>query len=105
MSVVVKRRPEFKVVMPSEKEVAQREYKRIVQNYLRLSGYGVLESLKFYREQDGDRFTISKVRQIIGNYYPKSSWVDKSDERECVLTFLQYAGIAYVVEDENICFV
>lgn len=82
-----------------------RIYKQIVKNYLKLSGKELVLNLSDYCERNNGRLTYEEMEEILGKHYPKAKWVDKSDIKRCVITFMEHTEyILYKYDDKYVYF-
>lgn len=77
------------------------EYTKIVENYINFSGWGIISCLASLCEKNNGRLTYFQMEMVLGKHYPKASWVDKSDRKGCVETFLEHSGFMYYKADED----
>lgn len=90
----------------SNKELAQviseeETYYQIVQNYIKFTGRGIISYLSDMIEKNNGKLTYFQMEMVLGRHYPKASWQDKSDRKECIKTFMQYVGFIYYRADEE----
>lgn len=79
-------------------------YYQIVQNYMNFSGRGIISYLADMCEMNNGKLTYFQMEMVLGRHYPKPSWQDKSNRKECIKTFMQYAGFIYYIADEEYIF-
>lgn len=76
-------------------------YRQIVKNYLKLTGRELISNLSDYCERKGNRLTYEEMEEVLGKHYPKAKWVNKSDRKQCVITFMEHTEYIYYKYDNN----
>lgn len=76
-------------------------YRQVTANYLKLSGAEVVSLLGTFCERRNGMLTYDEMEKVLGKHYPKASWVDKNDKKECIKTFLEYSDFIFYKADET----
>lgn len=76
-------------------------YRQVTANYLKLSGAEVVSLLGIFCERRNGMLTYDEMEKVLGKHYPKASWVDKNDKKECIKTFLEYSDFIFYKADET----
>lgn len=76
-------------------------YRQIATNYLKFSGAEVVSLLGAFCKRRNGILTYDEMEIVLGEHYPKASWVDKNDKKECIKTFLEYSDFIMYKADDN----
>lgn len=76
-------------------------YSQIVKNYLSFSGKGITETLTDYISRRNVKVTYEEMGIVLGKHYPKAPWLDKSNNKMCIIVFLNEMGLSQIMFDDK----
>ena len=80
----------------------EKQYKQIVNNYLKLSGSDIMTRLSECCEKTSGKITYDEMQKIIGVHYPRAPYAIKADYRVNIILFLKETGMLFKFDDNHI---